>query len=309
MVLQQMMSAAGLQTARRKGVLPSMKLCPSLLLALAAMPAAAAKPAPGPAHIVGVAGIAYDVTDLNKARGYYEGFLGFQEAGAIKNPDGTEHAIFVKINDHQFIELIAEPATNHGFLHGAMFETNDAAGMRDLLKAKGIAVPDKVTKDAAGNLGFDITDPSGFDIEIVQYLPGSLTGKSRGKDMPESRISDRVDHLGLLVNDRDESTEWYGKAFGFVKEGDGSKMVIGTGPDRFELGVDRKNRTIDRYHVKDHLCLSVPDVPKVTAELNAKPQAKDYRTIESHQLPNGKNVDELYGPDGNRIELMEPPKS
>jgi lactoylglutathione lyase len=286
-----------------------MRFSPVFVLALFSLPAVAAKHAADPPRITGVAGIAYDVTDLNKARAWYEGFVGFQEAGAVKNPDGTNHAVFVKINDHQYIELIQEPATNHGFLHGAIFQTNNAEGMRQLLKSKGITVPDKVTKDAAGNLGFDITDPSGFDLEIVQYLPHSITGKSRGKDMPADRISDHIDHIGLLVNDRDESIKWYGDAFGFVKEGDGSKMVIGAGPDRFELGVDKKNRTIDRYHVKDHICLSVPDVPKITAELNAKPQARDYRTIESHQLPNGKHVDELYGPDGNRIELMEPPKA
>jgi catechol 2,3-dioxygenase-like lactoylglutathione lyase family enzyme len=286
-----------------------MKVWAVLGFTIASLPVFAAAHPATPPHIIGVAGIAYDVGDLDKARSYYEGFLGFQEAGAAKNPDGSDHAAFVKINDHQFIELIAEPPTNHGFLHGAIFETNDAAGMRELLKSKGITVPDKVSKDAAGNLGFDITDPSGFDLEIVQYLPHSLTGKSHGKDMPADRISGHVDHLGLLVNDRDESTKFYADAFGFVKEGDGSKMVIGSGPDRFELGVDKKNRTVDRYHVKDHLCLSVADVPKVTAELNAKPQAKEYRAIESHQLPNGKNVDELYGPYGNRIELMEPPKS
>jgi catechol 2,3-dioxygenase-like lactoylglutathione lyase family enzyme len=285
-----------------------MRFTPLFAIALASVPAVAAKHAADPPRITGVAGIAYDVTDLNKARAYYEGFLGFEEAGAIKNPDGTDHAAFVKINDHQYIELIQEQPTNHGYLHGAMFQTNNAEGMRELLKSKGIPVPDKLTKDAAGNLGFDVTDPSGFDLEVVQYLPNSLTGKSHGKDMPAGRISDHVDHIGLLVNDRDESTQWYTDNFGFTKEGDGSKMVIGSGPDRFELGVDKRNRTIDRYHVKDHLCLSVPDVPKVTAELNAKPQAKDYRTIESHQLPNGKHVDELYGPDGNRIELMEPPK-
>ena len=67
--------------------------------------------------ILGVAHIAYYVSDLNKARSYYEDFLGFREAFALKNADGSDHAAFVKINDHQFIELIAEPPKNHGFLH------------------------------------------------------------------------------------------------------------------------------------------------------------------------------------------------
>jgi len=284
-----------------------------LSASLAFQPSSASATAPPEqgAQIVGVAGIAYDITDAQKARDYYEGFLGFAEAGTLKNPDGSEHVIFIKINDHQFIELILEPPTNHGFLHAAMFETNDAVGMRAALAAKGIHVPDKVMKDAAGNLSFDIADPSGFDLEIVQFLPDSLTGKTRGKDMPTARISDHIDHIGLLVANREDSWDFYSKAFGFEKEGDGSKMIIHGGPDRFELGVDKKSPTVDRFHIKDHLCLSNSDVPKMTAMLQAKPIfASEFpKSIpDTHQLPNGKNVVEIYDLDGNRIEVMEPPK-
>jgi hypothetical protein len=54
--------------------------------------------------------------------------------------------------------------------------------------------------------------------------------------------------------------------------------------------------------------LSVPDVPKVAAMLRAKPAAARFRAIETHVLDNGKHVAELYDLDGNRVELMEPPK-
>lgn len=264
--------------------------------------------APAPPRIVGIAHIAYYVSDLAKARSYYEDFLGFKEAFALKGVDGSDHTVFVKINDHQFIELIAEGPKNHGYLHDVGFETNDARGMRDHLASIGIKVPDTVSKDQVGNLAFDITDPFGFDIQIVQYEPGSLTSRTRGKFMPDSRISTHIDHVGLLMGDREEANDFYAKAFGFVKEGDGTKMTIGSGPDRFELGFERKAATIDRYHVKDHICLSVPDVPAVTAMLSAKPEAKNFREIENHQLENGKHVAELYDLDGNRVELMEPPK-
>ena len=55
------------------------------------------------------------VTDLAKARAYYKDFLGFEEAFTLKNPDGSDHIAFIKINDHQFIELLLEPPKNHGF--------------------------------------------------------------------------------------------------------------------------------------------------------------------------------------------------
>src|SRR5260370_8605511 len=84
-------------------------------------------------RILGVAHIAYYVSDLSKARAYYEDFLGFKEAFSLQNPDAAEHVVFVKINDHQFDELIAEYPKNHGFLHDCGFETDDAPSMRTYL--------------------------------------------------------------------------------------------------------------------------------------------------------------------------------
>ncbi len=178
----------------------------------------------GLAHITGMAHMAYYVSDLKKARDYYEGFLGFQEAFVLKNADGSDHVVYVKINDHQYIELYAEPVKDYGYVRDAGFETNDAKGMRDHLAAMGVKVPEKVVKDEAGNLSFDMIEPSGFTIQIVQYMPGSMTDKAKGKFMPASRISDHIDHIGLLITDKDVTWKFYNEAFGFTKEGDGSKI-------------------------------------------------------------------------------------
>src|SRR5260370_38676436 len=111
-------------------------------------------------RILGVAHIAYYVSALSKARAYYEDFLGFKEAFSLKNPDGAEHLVFVKINDHQFVELIAEDPKNHGFLHDVGFETNDARGMRTYLASIGIKVPQPATKHPPPHLNFTVTAPS-----------------------------------------------------------------------------------------------------------------------------------------------------
>jgi catechol 2,3-dioxygenase-like lactoylglutathione lyase family enzyme len=291
-----------------------MRMSVALFLLASMVTASPAADQPKRPRILGVAHIAYYVSDLAKARAYYVGFLGFQEAFSLKNPDGADHVAFVKINDRQFIQLIAEDPknwTNHGFLHHVAFETDDAEGMRGYLASSGIKVPPKAAKDQVGDLSFELTDPSGFTIQMVQYQPKSKTSLVQGKFMPADRISTRVDHVGLLVDDREASWKFYGDAFGFEKEGkDGSKMTVGSGPDRFELGIERKTPTIDRFHVKNHICLSVPDVPKVSAMLFAKPEAQQFQNPrnESHQLGNGKNVQELYDLDGNRVELMEPPQ-
>jgi catechol 2,3-dioxygenase-like lactoylglutathione lyase family enzyme/predicted enzyme related to lactoylglutathione lyase len=263
-------------------------------------------------HITGMAHMAYYVSDLKKARDYYEGFLGFQEAFVLKNADGSDRVVYVKINDRQYIELYSEPVKDYGYLHDAGFETNDAKGMRDRLAAMGVKVPEKVTKDEAGNLSFDIVEPSGFTIQIVQYMPGSMTDKAKGKFMPATRISDHIDHIGLLITDKDVTWKFYNEAFGFTKEGDGSKMAVPGSNDRFELGWERKQPPAEaRFHIKDHICLSVTDAPKMTAILKAKPQITEFpeAIADIHQLGNGKNVVEIYDIDHNRIETMEPPKA
>jgi catechol 2,3-dioxygenase-like lactoylglutathione lyase family enzyme len=267
---------------------------------------------PSQPRITGMAHMAYYVSDLKKARDYYEGWLGFQEALVLKNVDGSDHIVFLKINDHQFIELYNEPAKNYGFMHDAGLETNDAEGMRDHLAAIGVKVPEKVVKDEAGNLSFDIIEPSGFTLQIVQYLPNSLTSKTKGKFLPASRISDHIDHIGLLIKDKDETWKFYNEAFGFTKEGDGSKMAIPGSTDRFELGWEKKSPPAEaRFHVKDHICLSNSNVPKMTADLRAKPQVAEFpdAIADTHQLSNGKNVVEIYDLDKNRVEVMEPLKA
>jgi catechol 2,3-dioxygenase-like lactoylglutathione lyase family enzyme len=286
------------------------KLIVLVALIFPIIPTAAQTPT-GPGRITGAAHMAYFVSDLAKARSYYHDFLGFDEAFTLKNPDGSEHVAVMKINDRQYIKLILATqdvvAKSHGFLHDAGFETADAAAAHKAIAALGAKTTD-VGKDQAGNLVFQVTDPYGFTIEIVQYLPDSMTGKTKGKFMPEARIAAKIDHLGLLVGDRAAASKFYADTFGFVSEGDGSKQRVGDGPDRFELGFERKPPTIDRFHVKDHICLSLTGVYKIADMLRAKPAAKTFREIETHKLDNGKEVAELYDLDGNRVELMEPPK-
>jgi catechol 2,3-dioxygenase-like lactoylglutathione lyase family enzyme len=261
-------------------------------------------------RIIGMAHMAYYVSDLKQARDYYEGFLGFEEAFTLKNPDGTDHVVFIKINDHQFIELYAEPVKNYGFVHDAGFETNDAKGMRDHLASMGVTVPATVTKNEEGDLSFDLLEPSGFTIRIVQYLPGGKVTASKGKFMPPGRISDHIDHIGLLIKDKDVTWKFYGDAFGFTKEGDGSKMAVPGSADRFEVGWETKKPEEARFHIKDHICLSNANVPKMTSQVAAKPQMKEFpdAIADVHQLGNGKNVVELYDLNKNRVEVMEPPK-
>ena len=68
-----------------------LKLSALLLAAVTLAPKLYAQDQP---RIIGMAHMAYYVSDLKQARDYYEGFLGFEEAFSLKYPDGTDHVVF-----------------------------------------------------------------------------------------------------------------------------------------------------------------------------------------------------------------------
>src|SRR5437588_11362744 len=82
-------------------------------------------------RILGVAHIAFYVSDLSKARGFYEDFLGFEEPFSLKREDGSVRVAFVKINDKQYVELFTDPAKNDGQLNHTAIYTDNAQQMRD----------------------------------------------------------------------------------------------------------------------------------------------------------------------------------
>ena len=56
-------------------------------------------------HILGISHAAFYVSDMAKARAFYEGFLGFASPFSIPRKDPTQQLVWIKINDHQTIEL------------------------------------------------------------------------------------------------------------------------------------------------------------------------------------------------------------
>src|SRR5689334_22292122 len=127
-------------------------------------------------RILGVAHIALYTSDLAKARAFYEDFIGFQEPFTLKRDDGSVRIAFVKINDKQYVELFTDPPKQDGQLNHIAVYTDNASQMRDYLAEHGIKVPATVPKGKTGNYNFTIQDPDGHTVEIVEYLPDSLTG-------------------------------------------------------------------------------------------------------------------------------------
>src|SRR3954471_21689821 len=128
-----------------------------LPLALCAV-AAAAQEMPRP-RITGVAHIALYVHDMDKAREFYHGLLGYDEVFRLDNKDGSLSLTFVKVNERQYIELFPEREAGSDRLNHISVETDDAEEMRRYLASKGVRVPASVPKGRIGNLNFNVADP------------------------------------------------------------------------------------------------------------------------------------------------------
>lgn len=282
-----------------------------LCCALCAQPLAPPRP-----KLYGVAHYSLFVSDLAKARAFYEDFLGYAEPFTLPKPDGSVQMVFVKINDHQYLELLNTPNKGEGQLNHLGLYTDDVERMRQYLGSRGVQVPAKITQNRIGNLKISVTDPDGHGVEIVQYMADSWTGRDTGKHLPATRISDRMMHAGILVGNLAAATRFYGDILGCHEfwrgAGETSKtlnwvdMRVPDGPNHVEFMLYSELPPPDRRGVAHHICLEVPDVAKAVAALEARPARKNYpREIVVKVGADKKRQANLYDPDGTRVELME----
>ncbi|HZE70426.1 MAG TPA: VOC family protein [Pyrinomonadaceae bacterium] len=291
------------------------RLAISLLLAFSFVGSIAGDEVTRP-RILGLAHMALFVSDLKKARAFYEDFLGYEEPYVLKRADGSDRIVFIKINDNQYIELFADTPRQDGHLNHISFFTDSIQGVRDYLASRGIKVPDKVGKGRIGNLNFNITDPDDHTVEIVQYEPDSWTKREQGRFMPDSRISKQMAHVGVTVGALEPALKFYRDILGFREFWRGSSsgtelswvnMRVPDGDDYLELMLYSTPPDAGRMGSMNHICLFTPDIKKAVALLESRPARKSYtKPIEIKIGKNGKRQVNLFDPDGTRIELMEP---
>jgi catechol 2,3-dioxygenase-like lactoylglutathione lyase family enzyme len=268
-------------------------------------------------RILGVAHLAVFVSDLSRARAFYEDLLGYGEPFTLPKPDGSVDIAFVKINDRQWIELFNRPSAGEGQLNHIALYTDDADRMRDYLASQKVSVPDKVAKGRTGNKNFMVKDPDGHDVEIVEYQPDSWTARDTGKHLLSSRLSEHAMHVGILVGNLDASLKFYNGILGFEEFWRGSAVNSKTlswvnirvpdGTDYVELMLHDQIPAPDQRGSAHHLCLVVPDAERAVAALSERPARASYtRAVEIRTGVNRKRQVNLYDPDGTRVELMEP---
>ena len=183
--------------------------------ALAILPNLAAQSTTPP--FAGIAHVALRVKDLAASRAFYES-LGFEQAFDLQR-GGLPYEAFIKINDHQFLELY--PATpkdpSLGFLH-LCFEGEDLQAIHDDYIAHGLK-PTDIHKTAAGNLLFTLLGPLQpisrdgkalpQTIEYTQYMPDSLHSNDLGQHLGSDRIADRLLGVALAMVDLATAKDFY----------------------------------------------------------------------------------------------------
>jgi lactoylglutathione lyase len=266
--------------------------------------------------ITGVSHIALFVHDIEQSRAFYKDFLGFAEPFSLTNKDGGLHLTWIKINDRQTIELFPEKEAGSDRLNHISLETTDVEALRAYLAAKGLKVPANVGKGRIGNFNFNITDPDGHTIEITQYAEGGWTRREQGKFLPDTRISNRLMHVGVLVGHLDPALAFYSGILDAKEFWRGANnpnqlnwvnVKLPDSNDYVEFMLYSELPPPDKRGKQHHLCLEVADIEKAKAVLQERAARVGYtKPLEVATGINHKHQLNLWDPDGTRVELMEP---
>lgn len=265
--------------------------------------------------LTGIAHVGFAVTDLEKARTFYTGVLGFEEAFRISKPDGGVEMAFFKVNDTQYIEISPGlPSDQDDRLTHIAFETSDIERLRRMLGEAGVTVPSQPGRGRDGNRNFSVRDPDNHRVEFVQYMPGSWHTGARGKFLSNRRISTHMLHLGVRVVELNRAMKFYRDILGaseFWRGGpkDGELRYInmrlpGPNGDYVELMLYPEPVTRAQLGSQHHLCLETADIQAShrTALDRGAPADRSQPRIGR----NGRWQLNLFDPDGTRTELMEP---
>jgi catechol 2,3-dioxygenase-like lactoylglutathione lyase family enzyme len=261
-------------------------------------------------RITGVASFAVKVSDLAKARAFYAGVLGLDEAFTIASPVGGPDLTTFKINERQYVYLAPGLTGDESRLLFVGYETDDARALRTYLANRGVAVPDAVTPDAQGNLSLMVKDPEGNDIQFIQYLPGSLHARNAGRFLSNRRLSTEALHVGYRIHDAARLDAFYRDILGFRLMWKGGSndtdfrwisMLVPDGTEWLEYMVDTGTPSPRTLGIWNHLAFGTLDQRAVARAV----LARGYQGQAQPKIGrDGRWLMDLYDPDLTRVEFM-----
>ena len=117
------------------------------------------------------------VSDMQQTIAFYTDVLGLEVLERKTSPRGSHLAFLKAPNSEELIELCSFPASGavqvqEDLVHLA-FEVDDLDRTIDELNAKGIPITDGPTTASSGSRFIFIDAPDGYEIELIQRLPGT----------------------------------------------------------------------------------------------------------------------------------------
>jgi lactoylglutathione lyase len=253
-------------------------------------------------RILGISNISFFVHDIEKSRIFYREFLGFSLS---KEAART----LIHINDRQTVELLPEKEADTDRLSQISLKVDDAEAMHRYLAAHRVNASDTTTSEKNGAVKFSLRDPDDHFIEIMQSAPDS-------RSLPDTRISTRISHVGILVGDLAAALTFYRGILGGSETWRGGanpkvlswvNVKVPEGEDYLEFILYQTLPAPSKRGGKHHFCLEVPDIKKTGATLLERAARIGYtQAIEIKTGINRRRQINLFDPDGTRVEVMEP---
>ena len=254
-----------------------------------------------------LAGVSFQVADLEKTRHFYTGIWGLEEAFDIKDANGAVRSAFFKVNDDQYLEF--SPASVDGFrLDHFSLLTSDLKAAAAALGKRGIDTG-AASKSADGAAYFAIHDPEQNEIRLVQYTAGSQEANLRGKAMGARRVSTSLQHMGIPADNHDADFAFYTQKLGFRDLFRGGPNppeirwinlgIAGTPPDIFELMILASQPQQGRRHI----AFEVSNMQSALKELQARGIPAQARANPGPPQ-NPRWILNLRDPNGLRVEVM-----
>jgi catechol 2,3-dioxygenase-like lactoylglutathione lyase family enzyme len=222
-----------------------------------------------------LAGAAFQVADLEKARQFYTGILGLEMALERKEASGATR-LFFRINGEQWVEF------------------SSGGGEVPRLEYLSLLV---------GGRAAVLKDPRGNELRLTEDVPAFPPGKPPG----ERCVTDRLQHVGLPVDPEPAAMAFYRDKLGFRETFRGGPkageiryviMAMPTTPgDILELMIAGSLPV----QARQHLCFDVPDMQRAYKQLIANGQPGNFKPFPAG---NGRWVLNLRDPNGLRVEFM-----
>jgi catechol 2,3-dioxygenase-like lactoylglutathione lyase family enzyme len=275
-------------------------------------------PPRGEVPILGIAGITFQVSDLDNARRYYQGVLGLAEAFTTTDATGRVASVFFKVNDDQYVEVV--PGLAPGAIHRQariVFQSSDLTRLHELYAARGLN-PSSISRGPDGNPVFRVIGPDNATLDFTEYVAGSKQTLARGKFLDARRISTHLQHVGIYTKNRDVVGPFYQDKLGFgrgrdVPGGRGDYIETPSSDRNLETKfppVDPNNPATRAQYEREvmgavqHMGIEVADM-RATRDLVQRRGGLTDLQVRAHVGNNRHWLMHLFDPDGSRTEVVE----